>query len=176
MPLSAMQKFSTESGCRLECGWLCPVAPAVLALSVTCANTQGEAVGMLWPAMLRQGCASLFSFVVPQLQTEIGGKGLFIAMGATVPLAIIALRWFPDRPLASSGVAAELPPMPPARITLLATVGLLIWYLVVGGYWPYVEQFARAANLDYAAAVRILGWATLISICGRRAPSSACHS
>lgn len=113
--------------------------------------------------------ASALSFVGPFLQSKIGGAGLFVAMAATIPLALIGLRWFPDGPnsdIAGDGARRVFPPLPSSGVVTFSFVGLLIWYLVVGGYWPYVEQFARAAHLDYAAASRILGWATLISVLG----------
>jgi MFS family permease len=112
------------------------------------------------------GCASLLSFLVPWLQVTLGGRGLFCAMALTVPLAWLGARWFPEHSARPDGSRIQLPAMPPLRVTLVASVGSLLWYLVVGDYWPYVEQFARAANIDYATAARILGWATLISIAG----------
>jgi len=112
------------------------------------------------------GSAAALSFLIPHLQASIGGRGLFVAMAATIPLGVIAMRYFPDGAGVDQGKKSALPPMPPWRVTLFASLGLFAWYLVVGGYWPYVEQFARAAHLGYAEAARVLGWATLISVLG----------
>lgn len=120
--------------------------------------------GMMSMAVM--GSASALSFVIPHLQAAVGGRGLFLAMAATLPLGILGLRWFPDVAPRGADAKAALPPMPSSGITVFASVGLFLWYLVVGGYWPYVEQFARAAHLDYAQAAQVLGWATLISLLG----------
>jgi predicted MFS family arabinose efflux permease len=114
--------------------------------------------------------AAVFSLLLPTLMATIGPRGLFVIGPITALAAIAWLRWFPINGARSGEVLESDTKTPRRRLAVstvvLVAVGTSLYYISIGAYWPFVGQFSAATGLDYATKVRILGWSSLIGICG----------
>jgi predicted MFS family arabinose efflux permease len=115
--------------------------------------------------------AAVFSLLLPTLMATIGPRSLFAVGPVTAIAAIVWLRWFPinDAPRGEEVMDSDTK-TPRLRLAVstvvLVAVGTSLYYVSIGAYWPFVGQFSSATGLDYATKVRILGWSSLIGICG----------
>jgi len=109
--------------------------------------------------------SSATTYFLPHLQTIFGSHALLILVGLTGPLAMLGLAWLPvqqsePREKAGTGNAAR------SGSAIFVGLALLVYYISVGGYWPFMGRFANAAHIDSTARLHILGIANLIGLCG----------
>ncbi len=110
--------------------------------------------------------SSVNSFFLPDIKALFGSHALFFTLALTGPLALLALRWFPEvDPRAAHRVTGG------SRsagfvVTLVTMLAFLLWYLGIGGFWPFVGQFGAHAGISFDERTRILGSAQLFGLIG----------
>ncbi|MBG6118471.1 cyanate permease [Sphingobium sp. JAI105] len=109
--------------------------------------------------------SSLCAMSLPAMKTIIGPHALFFILAVTGPLAMLAVRWFPDLRTAVKKKTADLPPIP-RPLYLYVFLTLFIWYVSIGGFWPYMGQFGIEHGVSFDDRARILGSANLFGLAG----------
>ena len=110
--------------------------------------------------------SSVNSFFLPDTKSALGPHALFFTLAATGPLAFLALRWFP---VVAPGGAHKMKSGASRRgigLTIITMAAFLLWYLGIGGFWPFVGQFAAKAGIAFDERTRILGSAQLFGLAG----------
>ncbi len=110
--------------------------------------------------------SSLNAYFLPDTKALLGPHALFLTLAVTGPLALLGLRWFPDvdprgahrveKGTAAVGVA----------LTAFVMLAFLLWYLGIGGFWPFMGQFGEHAGLAFDDRTRVLGSANLFGLAG----------
>ncbi|MGC1301495.1 MAG: hypothetical protein WA840_03885 [Caulobacteraceae bacterium] len=109
--------------------------------------------------------SSLCGFYLPALKHALGPHALFLMLALAAVPAMLALRWFPSLKPDDPHAMKDGP-----RLALALTIGvsavMLLWYVSIGGYWPYMGEIGAKAGLPFDARSRILGIGQLFGLAG----------
>jgi len=109
--------------------------------------------------------SSLNAYLLPATKGLLGPHALFVTFAITAPLALLGLRWFPAvDPRRAHKVAGGTRTGP--VLTAFVMLAFLVWYLGIGGFWPFVGQFGEHAGIPFDERTKILGSANLFGLAG----------
>jgi len=109
--------------------------------------------------------SSLNAYFLPATKSMIGPHALFVTFAVTAPMALLGLRWFPAvDPRGAHKVAGGTRTGP--VLTAFVMLAFLVWYLGIGGFWPFVGQFGEHAGISFDERTKILGSANLFGLAG----------
>lgn len=109
--------------------------------------------------------SSLNAYLLPATKSLLGPHALFVTFAITAPLALLGLRWFPAvDPRGAHKVAGGARTGP--VLTAFVMLAFLVWYLGIGGFWPFVGQFGEHAGIPFDERTKILGSANLFGLAG----------
>ncbi len=111
-------------------------------------------------------CSSAYgafaAFAILPLQSVLGAPAIFVMVAFLIPIAMTLLRWFPT----------EAPVRPSVRrVSTVDTkgkavivVGMMLYYVGLGGYWPFVGVIGGRCGVSPETVSIILGAAGVTSI------------
>lgn len=102
---------------------------------------------------------------MPYLTPEWGIGGVLIPLAALAILCLPALFWVPER---GSKTADEIirNMRTPRSLVFLALAVQLVWYVGVGGFWPFVERIGVASAFSAADVGEALAMSTALGLGG----------
>jgi hypothetical protein len=110
--------------------------------------------------------SSLCSVALPNLKLALGPHALFLMLALSGPLALVGVKWFPAVGKGSGHASAATAVPLRVNLVVIVAVTLLLWYVSIGGYYPYVGQIGEQAGLGFDERARILGIGQLFGLVG----------
>lgn len=110
--------------------------------------------------------SSLCAISLPNLRHLIGNHALFIMLAMTGPLAMLGLRYFPPVGKGHHHASATETPVVGRPLVILIGVTQLLWYISIGGYFPFMGQLGAQAGISFNDWSRILGAGQLFGLLG----------
>jgi cyanate permease len=155
-------------GWRLIAGLGNGIAIGRLAIAIGVAKRPERLSGLY--AIASMVVATVATLVVPKVQELFGPSGIFGILVVPPVLALAALRWFPDH-RAGGGSTVEVPTRRPSASTaVLVGLATILYYLSLGGYWPFVGQFAASSGIAHTTTLRVLAWTQVVGAVGAAIP------
>lgn len=110
--------------------------------------------------------SSVNALFLPDTKAAFGPHALFFVLASTGILGLLAVRWYPDIDRkAGHRVIAGAKPVS-AALAIFVGAAFLLWYIGIGGFWPFVGQFGAQAGIPFDERTRILGSANLFGLAG----------
>ena len=101
--------------------------------------------------------------LLPMSQNQWGGQSIFLGLGLTGFLALLAVRAFPQIETPTAAGSGKLVLSPAAGLLLL---GALLLAIIVMGIWAFSQQLGATSGLDDGQIGLVLGSATLAGLVG----------
>lgn len=138
----------------------------LLAASIA-GSSQPDRLGGIY-TVLAMLSGMLVGLLAPSMQAAFGGGGLFLMFVlGVVPAAVMVAR-FPRYP--QRRVRVGLVPSTTAELDVktIASVllAIVLYYVSVGGVWPYFGQLLQGTGLSYESSARVIGVATGAGVMG----------
>ena len=110
--------------------------------------------------------AALALFTMPYVIPIIGLSGFYICLAVVMALLALTVRNLPTTGAATPGFRwSELEPRV-RRLAPIALVGLIFFYIAVGGVWNFVERMGDAAGFDSRFIGTTLAGVSVIGVAG----------
>lgn len=169
---ATLASSSTLILCQVIAGMGHGFALGRMAKAIAAVENSARATGLYTLGYLILSSACIY--FLPNLQQSLGSHALFILLALTGPLGMVGLMWLPSRAAprerhqsepANSG-AARSPGVLNLRTAVLTGAGLFVYYVSIGGYWPFMSRFADAWQIDSTTRLHILGVAQMMGLAG----------
>lgn len=116
---------------------------------------------------------SVEALLLPALSAEFGVNGIFMFFVTAGVLALPFVRWLcpfaVERSLVATAGAPESTPGPPPlprSLPLLYLASIVVYTILIGAVWTYIERAGISAGIQQATVARILAIANLCGVFG----------
>ena len=110
--------------------------------------------------------AAIALFTMPYVIPEVGVHGFYVALAIVMALLTTAVRNFPETGAARADLGwSDLAPHV-KRLAPLALIGLIFFYIAIGGVWNFVERMGDAAGFDPIFIGYTLAGVSVVGVAG----------
>jgi predicted MFS family arabinose efflux permease len=110
--------------------------------------------------------AAIALFTMPFVIPVVGVHGFYVSLAIVMAILATVVRNFPEAGAARSGFRwSELAPQV-RRLAPLALIGLIFFYIAVGGVWNFVERMGDAAGFDPKFIGYTLAGVSVVGVAG----------
>ena len=110
--------------------------------------------------------AALALFTMPYVIPIIGLSGFYISLAVVMALLGVTVKYLPTTGAAKPGFRWRELNQRVRRLAPLALVGLIFFYIAVGGVWNFVERMGDAAGFDPKFIGTTLAGVSVIGVAG----------
>lgn len=110
--------------------------------------------------------AAIALFTMPFVIPEVGVHGFYVGLAVVMALLAFAVKNFPESGTVKSKFSwSDLGPQV-RKLAPLALIGLIFFYIAVGGVWNFVERMADAAGFEAKFIGYTLAGVSVVGVAG----------
>jgi MFS family permease len=146
---------------RFLAGFGAGVGLGRLGVAIAFSSQPNRVAGIYSVATMAFGSFAAFS--IPSLRHVWGDWVLFLFLAASLPAALILIRWFPISIDGRQDVRSDVLSTGSRSVIVAA---LSLYYIAIGAYWPFAGEIGRKAGLSYHMVSAVLGFAAIAGLVG----------